>query len=86
MWVTPPEGGEPEESFFNNVYTPTHGPDGQVDGVFVHVVEVTELVRERRKAEEALVLLDTLLNTAPVGLAFLDREANLREIHHLIAA
>jgi PAS domain S-box-containing protein len=51
VWVSPPEGGEPEEAFFNFVYTPTHGPDGQVDGVFVHVVEVTDMVRARRKAQ-----------------------------------
>ncbi|WP_257461516.1 PAS domain S-box protein [Archangium lipolyticum] len=85
VWVTPPEGGEPEESFFNYVYTPTHGPDGQVDGVFVHVVEVTELVRERLKAEEALVLLDTLLNTAPVGLAFLDRDLRFVRVNQMTA-
>jgi PAS domain S-box-containing protein len=85
VWLTPPEGGEPEEAFFNFVYSPTPGPDGQVDGVIVHAVEVTELVRARRKAEEALTLLDTLLTTAPVGLSFLDRDLRYVRANQMLA-
>ncbi|WP_395849350.1 PAS domain-containing protein [Cystobacter fuscus] len=85
LWVVPPEGGEPKESFFNYVYTPTHGPDGQVDGVFGHVVEVTELVCERRRAEEVLALLDTLLTTAPVAMSFLDRELRYVRVNQMLA-
>ncbi|WP_257463488.1 PAS domain-containing protein [Archangium lipolyticum] len=85
LWLVPPEGGEPEEAFFNYVDTPTYGPDGQVDGVFVHAVEVTELVRERRKAEEALALLDTLLNTAPVAMSFLDRDLRYVRANQMVA-
>ncbi|OJH37028.1 PAS domain S-box protein [Cystobacter ferrugineus] len=85
LWLVSPEGGEPKESFFNYVYTPTHGPDGEVDGVFGHVVEVTELVRERRKAEEALALLDTLLTTTPVLLSFLDRDLRHVRVNQMLA-
>ncbi|EPX57171.1 hypothetical protein D187_006925 [Cystobacter fuscus DSM 2262] len=85
LWLVPLEGEAPKESFFNYVYTPTHGPDGAVDGVFAHVVEVTELVRERRRAEEALALLDTLLNTAPVAMTFLDRELRYVRVNQMMA-
>ncbi|WP_395824238.1 PAS domain-containing protein [Archangium minus] len=85
LWLPPPEGGEPKELFFNYVDTPTYGPDGQVDGVFMHAVDVTELVRERRRAEEALALLDTLLTTAPVGLAFLDRDLRYVRVNQMLA-
>ncbi|WP_395824241.1 PAS domain-containing protein [Archangium minus] len=84
LWLVPPEGGEPKEAFFNYVYTPTHGPDGQVDGVFGHVVEVTELVCERRRAEEALALLDTLLDTAPVAMSFVDRDLRYVRINQML--
>ncbi|WP_073559010.1 PAS domain-containing protein [Archangium sp. Cb G35] len=85
VWLYPPGGGAPEELFFNYVYAPTHGSDGQVDGVFVHAVEVTELVRERRRAEEALALLDTLLTTAPVAMSFLDRDLRYVRVNQMLA-
>jgi PAS domain S-box-containing protein len=84
VWVYR-HGGPPAECFFNFVYAPTRGPDGRVDGVFVHAVEVTELVRERQKAEEALALLDTLLTTAPVGLSFLDRDLRYVRVNQMLA-
>jgi signal transduction histidine kinase len=39
--------------FVNFVYQPTRGPDGQVNGILAHGVEVTELVWARQRAEEA---------------------------------
>jgi PAS domain S-box-containing protein len=36
-----------EESYFNFVYQPTTNQDGQVDGILVHAVEVTEQVHAR---------------------------------------
>jgi PAS domain S-box-containing protein len=37
--------------------------------------------RSRSKAEEALALLDTVLNSSPVGLAFLDRDLNFLRVN-----
>ncbi|WP_158502088.1 PAS domain S-box protein [Vitiosangium sp. GDMCC 1.1324] len=85
VWVNRQGQEEPEECFFSFVYAPTRAPDGRVDGVFVHAVDVTELVRERQKTEEALALLDTLLTTAPVGLAFLDRELRYVRVNQMMA-
>ncbi|QRN99621.1 PAS domain S-box protein [Archangium violaceum] len=39
----------------------------------------------RQQAEEALALLDTLLTTAPVGLAFLDRNLRYVRINQMLA-
>lgn len=48
------------------------------------------LARERaegaaQRAEESLALLDTLLQTAPVGLGFLDRELRYVRINDMLA-
>ena len=45
--------GKPEEHFYNFVYQPIHDEAGSVSGVFAHLIEVSELVRARRSAEEA---------------------------------
>lgn len=42
-----------EERFLNFVYQPLRGTDGTVNGIFVHGVDITDLVRARRAAEEA---------------------------------
>ena len=84
VWVYR-DGGPPVECFFNFVYAPNRGPDGRVEGVFVHAVEVTELVRQRQKTEEALALLDTLLTTAPVGLSFMDRNLRYVRVNQMLA-
>jgi PAS domain S-box-containing protein len=43
--------GALEDAFFNFVYQPTRDRLGQVDGVLVHAVEVTALVKSRRVVE-----------------------------------
>jgi signal transduction histidine kinase len=45
--------GELEEALFNFVYQPLTGDRGQVDGISVVAVEVTDLVRAREAAREA---------------------------------
>jgi signal transduction histidine kinase len=42
-----------DERFLNFVYQPLRSADGVVNGIFVHGVDVTELVRARRAAEDA---------------------------------
>jgi PAS domain S-box-containing protein len=41
------EGGGLEQRFVNFVYQAMRGPDGVVEGIFVHGVDVTEMVRAR---------------------------------------
>lgn len=40
-------GGKAEEGYFNFVYQPSRNAAGEVDGILVHAVEVTEQVRAR---------------------------------------
>ena len=44
--------GQWEELFFNILYRALPDLDGQVEGIFVHAVDVTELVRARQAAEQ----------------------------------
>ena len=44
--------GTPEEGFTNFVYQPLRDSEDVVYGIMAHVVDVTELVRARRLAEE----------------------------------
>jgi PAS domain S-box-containing protein len=44
--------GVPEEAYFNFVYQPTRDADGEVDGIFIHAVDVTEQVVARRRVEQ----------------------------------
>ncbi len=41
-----------EEAYYNFVYQPTRTAQGEVDGVLIHSVEVTEQVQARRRVEE----------------------------------
>jgi PAS domain S-box-containing protein len=45
------DAAEPDERYLNFVYQPFIGPDGTVSGIFVHGVDVSDLVRARQEAE-----------------------------------
>ena len=45
--------GSLDDVYFNFVYQPTRDDAGAVDGILVHAVDVTELVRARQRAEES---------------------------------
>ncbi len=71
--------GETDEAFFNFVYQPARNSAGEVDGILVFALEVTEQVRSRKEAEirEELLRrqtseLETVYKTAPIGLALFD--------------
>ena len=73
--------------------SPVVDPDGTVVGVssisrdvspYVTVVE--ELSRSQRSAAEAMSLLETTQNTAPVGLGFLNREFQFVRANQMLAA
>jgi PAS domain S-box-containing protein len=58
--------GYPEESYFTFSYSPLHGADGSVDGMYCTVIETTQRVLSERRAEFALKLSDALQSlTAP---------------------
>lgn len=45
--------GKLEESYFNFVYQPVHNSEGDINGIFVHGVDVTEQVLARKKIEDS---------------------------------
>jgi PAS domain S-box-containing protein len=45
-----------------------------------------KLRRERRQTAESLILLETLLRTAPVGIAFVDRAFRIQRMNETLAA
>lgn len=66
--------------------SPLRRPDGSPAGAVLTARDETE--RHQREAEKAetLALLDTLLATAPIGLAFVDRELRYVRINSKLAA
>jgi signal transduction histidine kinase/CheY-like chemotaxis protein len=64
--LAPKDAGteRPEEFFFNFVYQAMRGPDGEVDGIVVFAVDVTEQVIIRRKIEESIQTRDTFFAAA----------------------
>lgn len=56
---------EVKNSFLNFVYQPTYNQNKEVDGIFVHVVDVTEQVLSRKKIEQSENELRELINTVP---------------------
>ncbi len=84
LMLTQPDGGS-RQRYFNFVYQPLFGSAGQVEGILVFALEVTEQVRSRRQADtlqaallavaqrqarERLELLH-IFEQAPVAIALL---------------
>jgi hypothetical protein len=49
--------------FINFVYQPWRDAHGEIDGILVHAVDVTEQVRARQRVEEANRMKDEFLAT-----------------------
>ncbi|HEY2017420.1 MAG TPA: PAS domain-containing protein [Bryobacteraceae bacterium] len=57
--------GNLREAYVNFVYLPTRDIGGTIDGVFVHVTEVTDVVSARKQVEESERQFRTLAETIP---------------------
>ncbi|RYG75145.1 PAS domain S-box protein [bacterium] len=55
--------GSPEQRFLNFVYQPTFETNGEVSGIFVHGIDITDQVQSRREAEIANRTKDEFLAT-----------------------
>ncbi len=71
--------GKLDEAWFNFVYQPARNAAGNVDGILVFAIEITEQVRSRKEVEIRQLLLErqtseleTIYKTAPIGLALFD--------------
>lgn len=73
--------------------SPVTEPGGALLGMSVRCRDVTgqvhaaaSLRRSERSAVEALTLLETLQENAPIGIGFLDREYRIVRLNHMLAA
>jgi signal transduction histidine kinase len=55
--------GSREEGYFNFLYQPLRDADGNVDGIFLHAVDVTEQVVARRRVEQQAAEIAALNET-----------------------
>jgi len=61
----PGPDGVVRDCYINFVYLPTRGRAGIIDGIFVHITDVTEAVLARRRIEESETQFRTLAETIP---------------------
>lgn len=54
-----------KSSFLNFLYQPTRNFEGEIDGIFVHAIDVTEQVLSRKKIEKSKNHLRVILDTVP---------------------
>ncbi len=66
-----------EDRYFTFVYQRFHNAAGEVEGIFVHAVDVTEQVRARQRIEENEKRLSAIFNQASVGIAQTDLSGRL---------
>ena len=60
--------GKLEEVYVNFVYHPSQDSEGEIDGILVHAVDVTEQVISRKKTEESNQKIRNLIAQAPVAM------------------
>lgn len=69
--------GAPPETFLNFAFQPLIEGDGRVSGVFVHAVDVTDLVRTRQVVERAAAEWDAILRQVADGVIVTDAEGTV---------
>jgi PAS domain S-box-containing protein len=65
-----------EDFYLNFVYLPTRDASGKIDGIFVHVTDVTEMVVARKRVEESERQFRTLAETIPHLAWMADEKGN----------
>jgi|GEM_PF-3129820 PAS domain S-box len=65
--ATVQDNGKDIDRYYNFVYTPVREPDGNVSGVMVIAIEVTDTVRARKSIEEMKANLESAISLAELG-------------------
>ena len=63
-----------KNSHLNFVYQPTRNKKGKIDGIFVHVVDVSEQVVARKNVEDSEARLRSVINTVPAIIWITDTD------------
>ncbi len=66
--------GELKSSYLNFVYQPTKNIRGEVEGIFVHAINVTEQVEARKLLEHSEERLQNLIDTVPAMIWITNKE------------
>lgn len=69
--------GALEEVYFNFVYAPLRDVVGEVEGIFVHAVDVSPQVRARRLVATERDRLQQVIDVLPGGVALADRSGRI---------
>jgi PAS domain S-box-containing protein len=64
--------GKLEEGFFNFIYQASYDSEGEISGIIVYGVEVTEQIIARRRLEESEGYLQDIFYQAPAAIAVLE--------------
>ena len=68
-------GNKLENSLVDFVFQPTRNSRQEVDGIFVHAIDVSERVLNRKKLEEREIELRNLIDAVPVIIRISDKDA-----------
>ncbi|WP_242929188.1 PAS domain-containing protein [Pontibacter vulgaris] len=68
------EGGPMENRYFSYTLQPRRNEQGEVNGIFIFVSEVTEQVEARRTVENSAERLQLITDALPVLIGYLDKE------------
>ena len=82
------ETGDERQRFFDFTFQPSHGSDGEIDGILLMAVDVTERVRTNRKLEESEARLRLAQEAGRIGSWEWDPVENTRtlspEMHRML--
>src|SRR6266700_3125077 len=70
-----------EEAYYNFVYQPLRTAQGDIEGILVHSVEVTEQVLARRRVEELNRQLEAIFEAMTEGVIVCDARGEVRYIN-----
>ena len=77
--------GKLEEVFLNFVYQPTFNTDGEMDGIFVHAVDISDQVAARKAIEESEERYKILIKESTVGVGlYYGRELRIRYVNEVL--
>src|SRR6185437_8440709 len=75
------ENGKLQESIFNFIYQASRNVDGEINGILVYAIDVTEQVLIRKKIEESEKHLSNILSQVNAGIAQTNSEGKFISVN-----